>query len=65
MSRKPTSSCTLNSAYTPDALGELAEAQGVRWIFALEVETGGFSQRLDNFSGKADRAAPSDGKTDH
>jgi len=38
--------------YTPDALGEFADAQRVRWVFALEVETGGFSQRLDNFTAK-------------
>jgi len=38
--------------YTPDALGELVDAQGVRWVFAVEVETGGFSQRLDNFTAK-------------
>ena len=36
--------------YTPDALGEIVDARGEPWAFGIEVETGGFSERLDNFT---------------
>jgi hypothetical protein len=36
--------------YTPDALGDLIDGDGVPWALALEVETGGLSERLDNFT---------------
>lgn len=38
--------------YTADALGELIDANGLPWVFALEVETGGHGERLDNFQAK-------------
>jgi hypothetical protein len=37
-------------SYTPDALGEIIDANGVPWAFALEMETGGLGERLDNFA---------------
>lgn len=36
-------------SYVPDALGEVIDPAGVPWAFAVEVETGGLSERLDNF----------------
>lgn len=36
--------------YTPDALGEIIDAKSEPWAFGIEVETGGFSERLDNFT---------------
>lgn len=36
-------------SYVPDALGEVTDTDGVPWAFAVEVETGGLSERLDNF----------------
>lgn len=47
--------------YTPDAIFEITDQTGERWLFALEVETGGVSQSLDNFrarlSGRLDAFA--------
>ncbi len=38
--------------YTPDALGEILDANGEPWAFAIEVETGGYDGRIDNFAAK-------------
>lgn len=47
--------------YYPDAAGVVRLADGSRFLFALEMETGGESMGLDNFTGKlADRLAASE-----
>jgi hypothetical protein len=38
--------------YEPDALGWVTLADGSRWLFAIEVETGGERESLDNFTAK-------------
>ncbi|MCF8472199.1 MAG: replication-relaxation family protein [Sphingomonadaceae bacterium] len=50
---KRATSLTWNGVtYTADALGELIDASGAPWVIALEVETGGHGERLDNFQAK-------------
>jgi hypothetical protein len=37
------------ASYEPDAVGVIRLADGIRWLFALEVETGGLAHTIGNF----------------
>ena len=35
--------------YTPDLIASFSDASGERWLFSVEVETGGMANSLENF----------------